>query len=213
LLKPPRIEPGKKYPAVLFLHGAGECGNDNRKQLTYLPEWMARPQWREKYACYLIAPQCPCDKWWSIRRPEEGATADAAHKPGEADIALSILDALASELPIDPAREYLTGLSMGGYGTWALAAEHPQRFAAVVPLCGAGNRSWASRLRDVPLWAVHGDADKSVSVQKSRDMIEAIRAAGGNPHYSELKDVPHDCWTPAYNDPDGPLSWMFAQHK
>ena len=212
LLKPLKVEAGKQYPVVLYLHGAGERGDDNINQLKYFPEWMTRPEWREKYPCYLIAPQCPEKVYWSARRRP---TDSPAEQPAvaETDAAYAILQSLLTELPIDQKRIYLTGLSMGGYGSWSLAAEHPQQFAAVVPICGGGKAEWAEKLKDLPLWAVHGGADNVVPVAQSRTMIEALKAAGANPHYTELDGVGHDSWTPAYNDPKGPLPWMFEQHK
>ncbi len=214
LLKPAHVEPGKKYPVVLFLHGAGERGDDNRKQLMYFPEWMTRSEWREKYPCYLIVPQCPSEKWWAgARRPSEKPADSAATPPAESEIALDILHSLSKEFPIDAKRIYLTGLSMGGYGSWMLAAKHPELFAAVVPICGGGDPSTAAALKDVPIWAVHGDADKVVPPAKSREMIDAVKAAGGSPQYTELPGVGHDSWTAAYNDPNGVLPWMFKQHR
>jgi predicted peptidase len=216
LLKPAAIEPGKRYPVLLFLHGAGERGDDNRSQLQYLPEWMTRGEWREKYPCYLVAPQCPKDQWWTGRTrsgedPDKNAAKTA--RPAEAELALTALLALAADLPIDQKRIYLSGLSMGGYGSWALAAAHPELFAAVVPICGGGDKAWAEQLKNVPIWAVHGGADKVVPAEKSREMIAAIKAVGGNPQYTELEGVGHNSWTPAYNDPHGVLEWMFQQHK
>jgi predicted peptidase len=213
LLKPAKVEPGKKYPVVLFLHGAGERGDDNRKQLAYFPEWMTRAEWREKYPCYLVAPQCPSGKWWGGARRPTDETAKANQPPAEADVAFAALRALSTALPIDQQRIYLTGLSMGGYGSWSLAAQHPELFAAVVPICGGGIPTTAERLKDVPIWAIHGGADTVVPPQQSRDMIEAIKAAGGAPKYTELEGVGHDSWTAAYNDPQGPLPWMFEQKK
>jgi predicted peptidase len=212
LLKPEKLEPGKRYPIVLFLHGAGERGDDNKKQLLYLPEWMAQSDWRERYPCFLMAPQCPKEKGWS--GPRLGQPVEQSAEPAtEAEVALMALLALKGTLPIDDKRIYLTGLSMGGYGSWQLAAHHPNLFAAVVPICGGGQTAWAAQLKDVPIWAVHGDADTVVPPSKSRDMIEAIKAAGGNPKYTELPGVGHNSWTPAYEDPHGVLEWMFQQHK
>jgi predicted peptidase len=212
LLKPQKIEPGKRYPIVLFLHGAGERGDDNKKQLLYLPEQMAEPEWRQKYPCFLMAPQCPKDKWWAGSRrgqpPEQ-----SAEPASEAELALMALRELKDKLPIDENRIYLTGLSMGGYGSWQLAAHHPDVFAAVVPICGGGQPAWAVQFKDLPIWAVHGDDDKVVPPSKSREMIDAIKAAGGNPKYTELPGVGHNSWTPAYQDPHGVLEWMFQQHK
>jgi predicted peptidase len=111
---------------------------------------------------------------------------------------------------VDPARIYLTGLSMGGYGTWDLAARQPERFAAILPICGGGDEATAPRLAKLPIWCFHGDADTVVPVERSRTMIAAVRAAGGSPKYSELPGVGHDSWTPAYRDP-AVLDWLFAK--
>lgn len=214
LLRPAKVEPGKKYPIMLYLHGAGERGDDNKLQLMYLPEWMTRKEWREKYPCYLVVPQLPKGKTWSaLRVSKDAPPPSSAAPPSEGELVYAALESLVKELPVDERRIYLTGLSMGGYGSWALAAKHPERFAAVAPICGGGDPAWAAQLKNVPIWAVHGDADKVVPPQRSRDMIDALKAAGGSPKYTELKDVAHDSWTPAYNDPQGILPWMFEQHK
>jgi len=113
--------------------------------------------------------------------------------------------------PVDLDRIYVTGLSMGGYGSWDLAIRTPEKFAAVVPICGGGDESQAARLLGVPIWAWHGDADPAVPVERSRRMIAAIRQAGGNPKYTELAGVGHDSWNPAYRDPHGPIPWLFEQ--
>ncbi len=204
LLRPEHAEPGEQYPLVLFLHGAGERGDDNRAQLKYLPELMATGPYRQAFPCFLVSPQCRAGRWW-IPRAED--------KPGgeQLEMALEILDSVEKSCPIDPRRVYLTGLSMGGFGCWNLAAKYPERFAAVVPICGGGNAANAGKLVDIPIWAVHGAEDDVVRPELSRAMIEAVRAAGGHPHYTELAGVAHDSWTPAYTDPDGVIPWMFQQ--
>lgn len=212
LLKPAKIEPGKKYPLVLFMHGAGERGNDNIKQLTYLPTWLAEPALREKYDCFVLVPQCRAKRWWTIPRalrkdkdanPLDPATADVG-------VAEAILKKTLADEPIDQQRIYLTGISMGGYGSWALAAHHPKLFAAVAPVCGGGNVANAEQLKDIPLWVFHGGADGVVPPDQSRQMIEAIKKAGGSPRYTEFDGVGHDSWTPAYRETDV-LKWMFEQ--
>jgi predicted peptidase len=210
LMKPAKIEPDKKYPVVLFLHGAGERGDDNKKQLLYLPEQMATPEAREKYPCFLIAPQCRKGKTWAgLGRSSNGESND---EPGEQmQVAIAILKEVEAKYPVDPKRVYLTGLSMGGYGSWDLARRRPDWFAAVVPICGGGKPETADRLVKVPIWAAHGDADSVVPVARTREMIEAVKAAGGTPKYSELPGVGHNSWDPAYQDPKGPLPWMFEQ--
>ena len=211
LLKPEKIEAGKKYPVILFLHGAGERGSDNEAQLAYLPEWIAKPENREKYPCFVIAPQCPEGKKWSD--VDWGAKGDIPMKditpPMKA--AVEMLDDLVKNQPVDTKRIYLTGLSMGGYGSWDLAERMPERFAAVAPICGGGDEKHADRLAKVPVWAWHGSADNAVPVERSRKMIAAIKAAGGDPKYTELKGVGHDSWTQAYTNADGVLPWMFEQ--
>ena len=211
LLKPTIVEPGKKYPAVLFLHGAGERGSDNERQLKYLPMWLAEAENRRRHPCFVVAPQCRVDhRWvevdWSARKslPQQPAmTVDMT-------AAVAALDAVMQAEPVDAGRVYLTGLSMGGYGSWDLAARMPERFAALIPICGGGDEATASKLKPLPIWCFHGDADTVVPVERSRGMIAAVRAAGGSPKYAELPGVGHDSWTPAYRDP-AVLDWLFAQ--
>ncbi|MDX1965129.1 MAG: alpha/beta hydrolase-fold protein [Pirellulales bacterium] len=213
LLAPAKVEPGKKYPVVLFLHGAGERGDDNANQLKYFPTWMAEPAWQEKYPCYVIAPQCRKDKKWVEVDWSTTAPINMPPEPGEQmQVALRILDETLKNYPIDPDRQYLTGLSMGGYGSWDLAMRQPTRFAAVVPICGGGDDRHAALLKDLPLWAWHGDQDQAVPVERSRKMIAAIKAAGGQPRYTELPGVGHDSWTPAYKSEEL-LPWLFAQKR
>jgi predicted peptidase len=128
-------------------------------------------------------------------------------------VVIDILDLVMRDFPVDARRLYLTGLSMGGYGAWDLGTRLAERWAAVAPICGGGDELYADRLAGVPVWAWHGDADDVVPAAKSRRMIEAIRGAGGQPKYTELANVGHDSWTPAYTDPEGVLPWMFAQRK
>lgn len=211
LLKPAHIEPGKTYPVVLFLHGAGERGSDNKVQLLYLPEFMASDAPRARFPCFLIAPQCPSEKKWVDVNWSEEHSVPSGELNDEARAVIGMLDEVEQKYLVDRKREYLTGLSMGGYGTWALAIAFPERFAAVVPICGGGDEKQAARLTDVPIWAAHGADDKAVPVQRSRTMIEAVRQAGGHPRYTEYPGVGHQSWMPAYSDPEGVIPWMFQQ--
>ena len=197
LMPPPRIESRKRYPLVCFLHGAGERGSDNRTQLFGLPEQLAEPEWRNTFPSFVLAPQCPETSYWTNHDAE----------------LLSLIDDVSHRYSIDPDRIYLTGLSMGGYGTWSLAARAPDRFAAIVPICGGGDTAWATKLIDVPIWAVHGDADPSVNVRYTREMIAAIREAGGQPRYTELPGIGHDSWTQTYRGREGVVKWMFEQRN
>lgn len=211
VLKPQTVEPGKKYPVILFLHGAGERGTENRLQLLYLPELMAKPENRKKFPCFLIAPQCRPEKQW-VNVPWTETKSTLPEKPSDQlQAAMGMLDDVLEKYPIDRSRVYLTGLSMGGYGCWDAAARWPERFSALAPICGGGDEATAPRFAKLPVWAVHGDADTVVPVVRSRKMVAALKAAGGSPVYVELKGVGHNSWTPAYNDAEGLLPWLFEQ--
>lgn len=213
LLEPAKIEPGKKYPLVLFLHGAGERGDNNLAQLMFLPTQMCQPEWREKYPCFFLAPQCRAGKKWVEVPWNAKASEPQAGSSDQMQVVIQILEKTLKENPIDPSRLYLTGLSMGGYGSWDLAMRMPERFAAVVPICGGGDERGAKKLVGLPIWVFHGDADGAVPVERSRSMVEAIKKAGGDPKYSELQGVGHNSWTPAYEDPEGVIPWMFKQQR
>ncbi|GEM_PF-142827 len=214
LLRPATIDPNKTYPLVVFLHGAGERGDDNASQLKYFPQQMAQPRWRERFPCFVLAPQCRKDaKWvevdWS--QPESHSTPD---DPGDQmKVVQQILKKTMAEEKVDAKRVYLTGLSMGGYGTWDLAVRHTDMFAAAAPICGGADNSAVGKLKDMPVWVAHGAADTAVPVERSRLAVAALRAAGGKPIYVEMPGVPHDSWTPSYSDNDGLVPWMFRQRK
>jgi predicted peptidase len=213
LLGPKSITPGTRYPLVIFLHGAGERGNDNLSQLKYFPTWMAEQSARKAHPCFILAPQCRDEqKWVDVDWSKIESTPQSPTPTVDMMAVIAALEDTLQREPIDPARIYLTGLSMGGYGSWDLAARMPDRFAAVLPICGGGDEATAAKIKDLPIWCFHGDSDTAVSVERSRTMIEALRAAGGAPKYSELAGVGHDSWTPAYRDPDV-LAWIFAQKK
>jgi predicted peptidase len=210
LLRPPKVADGKKYPLVVFLHGAGERGSDNEKQLVHgVPQFVAN---LEKYPCILIAPQCPDGKKWV----EVDWSADShtqPKEPGEVGrLTLALIEKSIKELPVDPKRVYITGLSMGGYGTWDLLARRPDLFAAAAPVCGGADEATATKIKDIPIWAFHGAKDTGVKPARSRNMIAALRKAGGKPNYTEYPDVGHNSWDNAYRDPEL-FKWLFAQKK
>jgi predicted peptidase len=213
LLRPQAGAPGVRHPLVVFLHGAGERGDDNLAQLKYLPSWLAEPALRQSHPCFVLAPQCRQNhRWapfdWSDKRSSPIAQSPTPDLAG----AIAALDRVLSAESIDPDRVLLTGLSMGGYGSWEWAMRAPERFAALVPICGGGDERQAGRLVNLPIWCFHGAADNVVPVERSRTMVEAIRAAGGSPRYSELPGVGHDSWTPAYRQPEL-LVWLFSQRR
>ena len=214
VLKPLEAKAGEKYPLVLFLHGAGERGNDPAKTLIHFPELMAKPKYRRKYPCFLIVPQCRDEKQWVDVPWTDKESTPIAEKPTEMlDMASKILDRSLEEFPVDKDRVYLTGLSMGGYGSWELAMRRPKLFAALAPICGGADESQAKKLKDIPIWTAHGDADTVVPVERSRRMVLAVKEAGGTINYVEYPKVGHNSWTAAYTDPEGLLPWMFKQRR
>ena len=217
LLMPAKAAGGEGVaPVVLFLHGAGERGTDNQAQLKHFPEKMAQPEWRVKYRCFLIAPQCEPEKQWVDAPWGDKVSKPMAGEPSEMmQVALAALEKVAIEHPasIDPARIYLTGLSMGGFGSWELAMRHPELFAAVAPICGGGDESKADRLKPLPIWAFHGKADTVVWPERSERMVAAVNRAGGKAKLTLLDEVGHDAWSPAYDLKSGLLDWLFQQKR
>ena len=214
ILPPANVEPGKKYPLVIFLHGSGERGEDNIAQLKYFPSWISEPEMRQQYPAYIIAPQLPSGRRWATYNWREDNPAYGENLTPELSAVLAVLNYESAANPIDTDRVYLTGLSMGGYGSWELAATHPEHFAAVAPVCGAADNNQVQGLLDLPIWTWHGDADRSVPVERSREIVAAIKEAGGtNIRYTELPGVGHDSWTPAYSRTDGLVPWLFQQQR
>lgn len=210
VLKPENIDPKMKYPLVLFLHGAGERGNDNEKQLVHGVAEFAKAENRKKYPCILVAPQCPTGQGWSDFLAKQPKADKEQSGPGAAVV--DLVCGLTYSLPIDCDRVYITGLSMGGYGTWDIITRNPTFFAAAVPVCGGGDPSKADKIAKLPIWVFHGAKDKAVPVERSREMVEALKKAGGQPKYTEYPDVGHDSWVPAYKDPEM-MDWLFAQKR
>jgi predicted peptidase len=203
-----------RYPLVVFLHGSGERGNDNEAQLKHGVASFATDAERKKHPCFLVAPQCPAEgQWANVRYQRRAASYPLADKPSEPGaLVLGLIAALEKDYRIDPSRIYLTGLSMGGFGTWDLLSRKPDRFAAALPVCGAGDVKQAKKIAAVPVWVFHGDKDGAVPVECSRVMVEALKEAGGRPVYTEYEGVGHDSWTQTYRN--GPvLDWLFAQKK
>ncbi len=195
LYLPPGYDPKgeQRWPLVLFLHGAGERGNDLRLVARHGPPRLVE-EGRE-FPFVLASPQCPEGSVWSVERL--GA----------------LLDRLLAEHAIDRARVYVTGLSMGGFGTWSFAASSPERFAAIAPLCGGGSWLDAWHLEDMPIWAFHGEKDEIVPAAESQRMIEILRTHG-NEHakLTLYPDAGHDCWTRTYSDPAF-YDWLLAQRR
>lgn len=187
----------KEFPIVLFLHGAGET-KGGAKEPVDVGIGPAIKKQEKTYPFVVVIPQSEKRTWQ--------ASSDDGKR------AIAILDETMKEFKTDAKRQYLTGLSMGGYGTWSLAAAFPDRWAAIVPICGGGNPKDAEKIKDVPAWVFHGDADTAVPVKRSQDMVEALKAAGGKPKYSEYPKVGHNSWDMAYGDKEL-IPWMLEQKR
>jgi predicted peptidase len=190
-------------PVILFLHGAGEAGSDGLKptQVGIGPAIRAR---EATFPFLVVFPQA------SDRVP----ATFGSWLPGQpdADRALAILDEVQREFRTDPRRVYLTGISVGGNGVWHLAAAQPQRWAAIVPVCGLGPCTKAAAVKGIPCWCFHGADDGNVSVQHSRNMVDALRQAGGSPRYTEYPGVGHNSWENAFGT-DELYTWLLQHVK
>jgi len=192
----------KMYPIILFLHGAGETGSDGKKQAA-VGLGPAIKKREKEFPFFAIFPQA---------NSKTAVVGRWTHKSPDAQRALLILDKTMKDYPINDKQVYLTGLSMGGFGTWDLAAKYPERWAAIAPVCGGGDPATAKNFKDLPCWCFHGDADSAVKVKLSRDMIDALKAAGGTPKYTEYPGVGHNSWDAAYGT-DDLYKWMLDHKK
>lgn len=186
---------GDAVPLLLFLHGAGERGKDLDKVKLHGP-----PKMIEKghdFGAIVVSPQCPAESWW----------------PRETDMLIALIDKIEREYNVDKKRIYITGLSMGGYGTFALCARQPERFAAAVPICGGGDLFDARQLTKLPMWVFHGEADNVVPVDESQRMVKVMNAAEGQ--HAKLTTYPgvgHNSWDKAYSD-EAMWDWLFEQKR
>jgi predicted peptidase len=186
----------QKWPLIFFLHGSGESGSDVNQVKKHGPPKIIENTPRSSVATQFIvvSPQCPdAGRGW---KPED---------------LILLLDDVQAKYRVDPDRVYLTGLSMGGFGTWDLATAYPDRFAAIAPMCGGGNPARANRLRKLPIWIFHGGADPTVPVRLSEDMAEALKKLNADVTFTKYPGVGHDCWTQSYNNAE--LYRWFLSHK
>jgi predicted peptidase len=200
---PSDYTPDRKWPIVLFLHGSGARGTDNRKQIN---EGLG-PAIREdpsRCPAIVVFPQAeslsviPINAWFPTSPDGQRA--------------LIFLDRAEKEYSTDPDRVYLTGLSMGGIGSWAQALNDPDRWAAVVPICGGGNQHDVEKIAHLPIWVFHGTLDTTIPVSFSRTMIKSLKKAGGSPRYTEYPTVGHNSWSRAYREPEL-WPWLFSQSR
>lgn len=197
-LPPGYGEGDARWPLLMFLHGMGERGNDLELVKTHGPPMLIEQG--QDFEFIVVSPQCPADSIWAA----------------ELDALLALLERLTRDYAVDPKRIYLTGLSMGGYGTWHLAAEHPDRFAAIAPVCGGampflGFPQKVCALKDVPVWCFHGAMDETVPIVESARLVHTLRKCGGNVRFTIYPEAGHDSWTETYSNPE--LYRWFLRHS
>lgn len=181
----------EQWPTIVFLHGSGERGSNL--------DWVKRHgvakivEEQPEFPFIVVSPQCPKGREWSV------------------PLLSVLLDEVLATYYVDPNRVYLTGLSMGGYGTWHLATAQPYSFAAIAPVCGGGNPEEAYNLKDLPVWVFHGAQDTAVPLSESQVMVEALKACGGNVKLTVYPEAGHDSWTQTYSNQD--LYDWFLQHR
>ncbi|MBO5248592.1 MAG: dienelactone hydrolase family protein [Clostridia bacterium] len=184
----------EKLPLILQLHGAGERGDGGEDLSRVEIHGFARLLQSQDYPCILAMPQCPKDSFWAAR----------------VESILRFLDQLKQQFPIDEDRVYLTGLSMGGYGTWYTAMASPSSFAAIAPVCGGG-MAWNAQVLRMPVWAFHGTADETVSPRNTEEMVQRLRELNYDVTYSRLEGVGHNAWVQAYQAPL--LEWLLEKRR
>ena len=196
-LPPQYAESKEKWPLMLFLHGAGEKGGDLEKVKVHGPPKLIGKEGKD-FPFVIVSPQCPEDGFWSAEL--------------QLDALDGLLDEVVSRYRIDKDRVYVTGLSMGGFGTWQLAFRYPDRFAALAPICGRGDVRKAARIKQVPAWVFHGAKDKTVPLKESQEMVDALKKAGSDVKLTVYPNAEHDSWTETYNNPAF-YEWLLQQRR
>lgn len=214
LFLPPAYDSTKVYPLLLSLHGAGSRGNDNTKQLRpWVAGWMD-DEVQHVHPCLILMPQCPKKQQW-VNVPWKNGSYAFKDTPISTPMQLAkeIMDKVTEEYTVDKQRIYVMGPSMGGYGTWNFVMRYPELIAAAVPICGAGDPSMAETIKDIPIWAFHGDIDHVVPLSGSSDMITALNTfAGSDARLTIYEGVAHNSYERAWYEP-GLVDWIFKQTK
>lgn len=219
IMYPKDFEVSAKYPLILFLHGAGERGNDNKKQLVHGASFFERYN-RVDFPAVVIMPQCPENEYWAAVDfvwHADGSRTFQFKPEGEPSkpmrLLLLLLDSLLSTPWLDQSRVYVGGLSMGGMGTFELIYRRPELFAAAFPVCGGGKPETATMFaKKVPVWVFHGDADNVVPLKLSDDMVKAIKLAGGKPRFTVYEGVGHNAWDYTFKETNL-IPWLFSHSK
>ncbi|UCS91573.1 prolyl oligopeptidase family serine peptidase [Echinicola marina] len=220
ILYPPNYDRGKEYPLVLFLHGAGERGHDNEKQLTHGADLFLDQENREKFPSIVVFPQCPEDKYWidvSIRKELFGKGdpnfSQSIEQPSEQlDLVNELMQKLFKAEKVDKDRLYIMGLSMGGFGTFETLGRWPKKYAAAVAICGGGNLSLAKKYAPhTAIWITHGGKDDIVPPILSKRVYEVLKEEGAEVKYTLYPEANHNSWDPTFAEPEL-LPWLFSKH-
>ncbi|MBD2863056.1 carboxylesterase family protein [Paenibacillus oceani] len=187
-------ESSERWPLILFLHGAGERGDDIEKvKIHGIPMLAER---NPSFPFIAVSPQCPKNAYWHQKQ----------------DGVMALLDEITANYNVDDKRIYLTGLSMGGYGTWNLACDYPDKFAAIAPICGGGDPYRAKLLVKTPVWAFHGAQDTIVLIEESERMVEQLQACGSDVRLTVYPEAKHNAWTETYENPEL-YEWMLSHSR
>lgn len=216
ILLPENYDPSQEYPLLLFLHGAGERGNDNALQLTHGSDQFLAEGFRQKYPAIIVFPQCPKEAYWAtILSREDPLKFSYSKKPKKnpiLDLVEGMLKELISNHPIDKSRLYVGGLSMGGMGTFELVYRNPRLFAAAFAICGGANPKIARKIRR-PAWRIdHGEVDSVVPIALSEQMVSALIKKKAQVRFNRYPEVNHNSWENVFADPSF-LPWLFSQSK
>jgi predicted peptidase len=206
----PDADTMRRYPLVVFLHGSGERGHDNEAQLKWGVMNFATDENMMRHPALVIAPQCPDRSGWSNFSRADMTLQPIPSKP--MTLLIELIHRLVKTMPVDSNRIYITGLSMGGYGTYDAIERYPNLFAAAVPVCGAGDTSKVSLIKHLPIWIFHGAEDPAVNPKYSLEMFGALTRAGAHPGFTQYPEVGHFSWLGAYSD-GRMMEWLFRQHK
>lgn len=215
ILYPEHYDPDKKYPFILFLHGAGERGSDNESQLKHGSFLFTSPENRNSYPAIVVFPQCPADGYWAPME-QDGNDRIFPENPKPTP-SMRMVEQLVrhymKQESVDRNRMYILGLSMGGMGTFDYICRHPKQFACAIPICGGVHLERLKKVRHMPIRIYHGSVDPVVSVEFSRNAFIELKALGSEKvEYKEYTGVEHDSWNNAFAEPDF-LEWMFRQTK
>lgn len=218
ILLPEGYDKSKKYPLVLFLHGGGERGRDNEKQLTHGVKLFLDAENRKKYPCIVVAPQCMPDSQWPsakydrTQRPLQLAFNYTYPISKALQAVTELTNNIIKKESVDKKQVFITGLSMGGMGTFEMVARNPDMFAAAAPICGGGDpNAYTKKQTKTRYWLFHGDSDSVIEAKHSRTMNERLKQLKANVHYTEYPGVNHNSWDNAYAEPRF-LEWMFNKN-